>query len=321
MTDPGTKPKIYIEAWNADFGSPNQIDDSEEPTDLATIPEDEPFGFVALGAPSEIPLAFVDGIQQLEAHLVQAVNERFTPGLACALAVGGVTVAPGERPKFAHLRPKRLVIWTAGSTGSIPAVRGGWNWEEVTIPDTGIKSAHEEMVRQRRTAEAALGHQLESDGWWVVCDGTDGRLYSPRPDGASRKIMGCIKSQHVRLLPEPYARQLQELSEGERTTLFRTPSSRYSCYLRLGAPRPWQSPLSGIVRLEFAGGFKLHELRAVANTFASNLPRFAGVAHVDPRAPQNLQPIGALETHLRRTLGDQELARRAIHDAIERSQA
>ncbi len=38
------------------------------------------------------------------------------------------------------------------------------------------------------------------------------------------------------------------------------------------------------------------------------LPRFAGVRHRDPRAPQNLQPVGALEKHLRHLLGPADYA-------------
>jgi hypothetical protein len=54
----------------------------------------------------------------------------------------------------------------------------------------------------------------------------------------------------------------------------------------------------------------------VADRVAGAIPRFAGVAHRDPRAPQNLQPIGALETHLRHLLGHVGLATRAVHEAV-----
>jgi hypothetical protein len=45
------------------------------------------------------------------------------------------------------------------------------------------------------------------------------------------------------------------------------------------------------------------------------LPRYAGVAHVDPRAPQNLQPIGALEAQLRHRLGHPRQAALAVRAA------
>jgi hypothetical protein len=54
----------------------------------------------------------------------------------------------------------------------------------------------------------------------------------------------------------------------------------------------------------------------VADEVAATIPRYAGVPHRDPRAPQNLQPIGALETHLRHLLGDPGLAYRAVREAV-----
>jgi hypothetical protein len=42
------------------------------------------------------------------------------------------------------------------------------------------------------------------------------------------------------------------------------------------------------------------------------LPRFASDAARDPRAPQNLYPIGGLEAQLKHRLGDPAVVRRAI---------
>ena len=42
------------------------------------------------------------------------------------------------------------------------------------------------------------------------------------------------------------------------------------------------------------------------------LPRLASDSAHDPRAPANLYPIGGLERHLRRLLGDSQIVRRAI---------
>jgi hypothetical protein len=313
---PAAPPRIRLQAWSPDYGSPNEIDYGDEPDAYATIPTEEPFGFVLPPPSAEVPLAFVDGIQQVEANLVQEFEDRVVPGIACAYAVGAVVIPVGADPEYKHCRAERLVVWTAGLAFDLPEVTGGWRWRSVSVPDTGIKSAQGEMVSHRRTGEATLGHTLDNEGWWVVCDGTDGRLFTPRPTGEPRVIVGCIKSHHVQLLPHPQALKLPELPERHRTTLFRTPSNRYSCYLRLGAPEPWQAALSGIIRLEFAGNYELAQLRTVADVVAYHLPRYAGVPHVDPRAPQNLQPIGALETYLRRLLGDGTLARRALHDAI-----
>jgi hypothetical protein len=39
------------------------------------------------------------------------------------------------------------------------------------------------------------------------------------------------------------------------------------------------------------------------------------VRHIDPRAPQNLQPIGGLEDQLRRRLGHPRQAAQAVREA------
>ena len=50
----------------------------------------------------------------------------------------------------------------------------------------------------------------------------------------------------------------------------------------------------------------------MADASALTLPRFASAAHKDPRAPQNLYPIAALERELRRRLGDAQWVWRAL---------
>lgn len=45
------------------------------------------------------------------------------------------------------------------------------------------------------------------------------------------------------------------------------------------------------------------------------IPPLAGTPYKDPRAPQNLVPIGGLECELRHRLGDQQLLYRALRAA------
>jgi hypothetical protein len=56
----------------------------------------------------------------------------------------------------------------------------------------------------------------------------------------------------------------------------------------------------------------------LADLTATVLPRFASKPHKDPRAPQNLVPIGGLERQLRRRLGDARLIQRALVEAASR---
>jgi hypothetical protein len=56
--------------------------------------------------------------------------------------------------------------------------------------------------------------------------------------------------------------------------------------------------------------------RQLADETATRLPAFVPSRARDPRAPQNLLPIGALEQHLRHRLGDARLIRRKIAQLI-----
>lgn len=54
---------------------------------------------------------------------------------------------------------------------------------------------------------------------------------------------------------------------------------------------------------------------ALANVTQMVLPRFASVEYKDSRAPQNLVPVAALESHLRHQLGQTALLSRALRSA------
>jgi hypothetical protein len=93
----------------------------------------------------------------------------------------------------------------------------------------------------------------------------------------------------------------------------RTHWTRYAWYLRL--PGPLAHPWSGITCLEASGDLKAREAIALADLSAAALPAYASVPHKDPRAPQNLFPIGGLERELRHRLGDAALVLRALRTA------
>ena len=54
---------------------------------------------------------------------------------------------------------------------------------------------------------------------------------------------------------------------------------------------------------------------AVADRVTAILPATASQPHIDPRAPQNLVPVAALERELRRRLGDPGYVYRALREA------
>ena len=59
----------------------------------------------------------------------------------------------------------------------------------------------------------------------------------------------------------------------------------------------------------------------IADRSAALLPVVASEPHLDPRAPQNLVPIGALERQLRHRMGDPGLVYRALRAAVSEPRA
>jgi len=134
-------------------------------------------------------------------------------------------------------------------------------------------------------------------------------------------VVGLVKTQHTRYLPDSLQPVIGGLRPGERTPLFaisggRTPM-RFAWYLRL-APRTL-APLEGVVRLECPGSRSIDDAIALASEVSSQLPLFASEPHKESRAPQNLYPIAGLERVLRHRLGDPKVLyrglRRSAHDA------
>jgi hypothetical protein len=128
-----------------------------------------------------------------------------------------------------------------------------------------------------------------------------------------------IKRQSRSYLPTDRAKILNELSAGERTPLFQLGEQRlerYSWYARLAPMRPIDGTMTGVVRLEVAKEVGLEKARSLANLTTGVLPRFASIVGRDPRAPQNLYPVGQLERVLRHRLGDASLVTRGLEAAL-----
>jgi hypothetical protein len=124
-----------------------------------------------------------------------------------------------------------------------------------------------------------------------------------------------VKRQSRSYLDADRSRSISLLRAGERTPIFKFGAhSRelYSWYLRLSDHRPIDGTMASVVRLEVAarvGLARAHELASIAGAV---LPQFAAQPGRDPRAPQNLYPVAALEGTLRHRLGDAALIRRSI---------
>jgi hypothetical protein len=305
--------EVFVEDWQAAYGSPYLVladdtgDGRAEPVEDGgeLRPRQPP-------APSAgLRIAFVDGVRRGEAALYQRDERTGTivSGAAGSHACGAVLAGDG-RLQHAHERVRRLVIWGGGLAGELPEVAGGWSWTSRSTASLEPDAPLKDLQARMRQAEGMLAEELSENGYLVVVDGPLNYVRS-----RDLPVVGYVKTHHRALLAPEHHRLVPELGPGLRTSLFRL-SDRYSCYLRLAAPGPLSGPWAGIVRLEVPQSAGLAAAVAVVDSVAATVPRYAGVAHRDPRAPQNLQPIGALETHLRHLLGDPRLAYRAVRAAV-----
>jgi len=161
-----------------------------------------------------------------------------------------------------------------------------------------------------RATEAELAEAIlrSGDADLVVSDGPLS-YFAPGP------AIGLVKRQSRSYLDPPRAAVLGALGPGDRTPIFKLGEQRlerFSWYLRLAPRRAIEGTMAGVVRLEVAASAGLAAAQALAELSGSVLPLFASKPGRDPRAPQNLYPVGALEAHLRRRLGDQYLIHRAL---------
>lgn len=310
---------VFVEDWAVTHGSPYLVE-GDEGDGAAELVEDGAtlrFHPGRVDADEARPLAFIDGVRRIEAHLWREEQGERARGVVGAHAAGAAVVREGERAVFERVRVDRLLVWGGGLREPLARSAEGPPWRTLSIADDDPVALVGALQERMRVAEAEIAEGLSSQGFLAIQDGSLSRVRDP-----DEPIVGYVKTHHRKLLPPEHHARVGELGAGERTSLFAIAAGAarsrtvYSAYLRLTPRGPLSSTWAGVVRIEIPQVVGITEARRMASHVAFVLPRFAGVAHADPRAPQNLQPIGALESHLRHLLGDPGLATRSVRDAV-----
>jgi hypothetical protein len=279
------------------------MDDGSENVDVSVERQPERWEPILPDSAAVTDILFVDGVRRVDASLWIDQPPDFPGfGLAATYAAGAVRSnghavlesALVERGLFTAA-PARDVDTRVG-TYQVKATKG-------TTPEELWLGIQQRMGDLEERAARDVG---EAD--LVVVDG---------PLSHHREVknaVGYVKTQKVQYLPMELRGVLTSLLPGFRTPLFLTTTSwsRYSWYLRLANH---SGPAGGLVRCEIDGNTDVVTAARVANRVSATLPRFASERHKDPRAPQNLYPIGGLERELKHRLGDRELAVRALRVA------
>lgn len=308
-------PRVHVEGWDPAYGSPLAPDE-----DLAPSESEVDLGVEVADDWSPLPgeddgvdeVWLVDGVRRVEARLSIASDEGMPVGGICGShAVGAVRWdRVGRASEVAEARVDRLAVVGGGRRVCLPPALG-LHYRPLSVPGTDPAELVRAFHGSMRTAEARLTAELADTGAFVVADG-------PVNDTRERDVVGFIKTHRVAYLHGPATAVIGRLAPGARTPLFLLGASgsfaRYSWYQRLADGPPGHA-WYGVVRCEVAATVGLARARVLADRTAVLLPRLAAPAHTDPRAPQNLVPIGALERRLRGRLGDQALAYRALAGA------
>ena len=254
-------------------------------------------------------VVFVDGVRRLEARAwVSEADGSVMPGIFASYAAG--TVRCDERcATIGEIAVGRGVYSPAGGLADVVTGHGTFvarRASDATM-DVLTFAVHDDMSR----AEVDVAERARRSGSELLL--LDGPL---RKRGHIPDAVGLIKSHHVRYLAPELERMLLALQAGQRTPVFRIdapPYGRASWYVRLPGDAP--SPYSSVLRCEATGALATDVLVALADRVTAGVQRFASHAHKDPRAPQNLYPIGGLERELRRRLGDAAILYHALRQA------
>lgn len=304
---------LRLDPWAAEYEGSIQVLDGGEPAVVDTRVERTAWAAVR-PQPAEPPgrLAFVDGVRRIEHRLVVEAGGRTAFGLLGSFGIGAVLVE--RQARVTGERIGRVVVTGGGLALEplrVPLGRGdALHFEPRSEPEDTPVAPVDGLQKAMRQSEAALAERLSAEVEVVFQDGPLSFVSANAPGG----VVGFVK-RLLRNYLEPEAHALlPRLGVGERTPLFliegREP--RYSWYQRIAFGRAIESALTGVVRLETPAVRGLETARRLADLAAREIPRFASDATRDPRAPQNLLPIGGLEARLKHLLGDPAVVRRAI---------
>ncbi|MBA9004805.1 MULTISPECIES: hypothetical protein [Thermomonospora] len=265
----------------------------------------------AVALPSAVLIA--DGVRRIEARVwvSDPGGAMPAPGIAASYAAGVVRCGPTGRPaELVDVGVRRSLFTPSQHAADLHT----WAGEYTVRSAAGASAEQLSLALQRDLGDLevtlATRHRSHDAGDdLLIIDGPlRGRSQLPR-------TVGYVKTHHTAYLSGRQAGVMAELRPGQRTPVFLMGSGwpRHSWYLRL--PTRSTAPWSGIARCEAGAELTPAEVVALADLTATVLPALAGVDYKDPRAPQNLVPIGGLERLLRHRLGDARLLYRALRQA------
>lgn len=319
--------RITLDPWGGDYG--NQISSPQVADDSAQVPpvlgeQVEPGPWCPkepLIQKDPVLTAVIDGVMRVDAPAIITDEQNQYLAIFGSYAAGAVVIDQSVRITDENL--DRLFVVGGNKSGgdvTVSSGRGGkipMLYRSVSVAEANPESLRERLMTEMRQAEIDLARKLSGDERLIIADGNLTFL------GESSSVVGVIKTIRRMYLAPEEAKILKLLEPGERTPLFQFSGSSkrksfevFTCYLRLVKPRPIEHPFTGLVRMEVKVSLGIENATALLDQAARVVTALASRAPKDPRAPQNLIPIGGLERRLRHRLGDPRLVRRCIEKAL-----
>jgi hypothetical protein len=317
--------RIALDPWGSDYGSQiavsHEVDSEDTSVQALEDPVEECPWAPIPPRPATLPpmVAVVDGVMRTDAPAMVTEGERRALAVFGSYATGAVVI----NSQVQITRDPVVRLFIAGSNwpepADVPVIAGSGAslcYQGLSSNADTYDKLREDLTKEMRRSEARVAEALSAEESLILADGNLTFI------SGSSSVVGVIKTIHKMYLAPKRAAILERLQPGDRTPLFRIVSGRkndgYSvltCYLRLARPQPIELPFAGLVRLEVKASLKekavdlLEQAAVKVFALASHAPK-------DPRAPQNLIPVGGLERQLRHRLGDPQLVLRGIKQKL-----
>ncbi len=334
---------IRLEPWSIGYDAPVSINPEEIPSSDNVNTEFEcdngDWQPMRTAIAPELPnqILFIDGRMRIDSLWLGRRDDEILYGAFATIAVGAVLVDRTISKAKCVAAEIRRIIAIGGNLNppvtSIPAPMGGRGELKYDFcltkaenePDTPSQIVQSAMLDEelRIANEISLNKELIKENTLIVRDGP--LLY--RVYQTPYETIGYVKTMGKAYLKGENAKVLRSLKVGERTPIFRISNnngSNLSWYLRSGSQdlnykKLGYHDLHGIIRIDLNGGLTLEQAKAIADQSTYLIPQYASHPTRDPRAPQNLTPVGALEKELGRRMGSRELISRRLRSFLAES--
>ncbi|MBO1435651.1 hypothetical protein [Meiothermus sp. CFH 77666] len=324
-----------LEAWNPEYALPERVGGEDEGSGLEEIKTHYEGHWTARTpawvVPDDWPIVYlVDGRQRIDAQIADARGRRAL--LATVIAGAVLRDGAGIRPIGEPLK-EHILLHSADLEEPLPP--GLSHYRPIQTPRSDPASLRARVTEQMRRLEARLVNELTDDplsgqspdgpvqraGGLVI---VDGQIFPGEvPYKAPGQILGYTKTQAATYLGPEEQALLYTLEPYQRTPIFSIPGYAlhrrvdvFSWYVRL--PLEPSAPFYGgaaLLRVE-TPTLEPAEASKLADLSVSLFCALASSPARDPRAPQNLIPIGGLEQWLGRHMGQGEVIRRRIVQAL-----